>query len=505
MGIPRLLLAQVSLSQLEGYPKEPILDLLEDQTGIIWIATPHHINVFNGTGFQRIDCADQWISANGSSVKMIWESNNGEMIIGMSDKTSILFDPKKRVCRSYKSQNQVPTSQFIEKGNLMDVRGWNWQMIDDHLTVSLNKSESGFRPFIQDLEINGQVQKLPIFVTSENKVVLPYNKNVLALRFAVPAAFAHPSLTYQYSLLGLDTSWINNGDQRLATYANIGSGTYILKIRTKAPGGWVENDHALLVDVITPVWSAWWFHVLVILMVIGTLAVIYKIRINAAIRRALEIEEIRKKEASAFRLMMARDFHDEMGNKLASIIVIASTLEYLIKDKSEEVKKALQKIESASKSLFDGTKSFIWSINPQSDHLREIISYVNHFGNELFEQTPMKFYLAHEVEDAADAFILPVGYSRQIFFVFKEAMTNALIHSQGSKVVFDYTYSVREGEFCLSLWDNGTGLKEDQKISRGLQNMMKRAEKIGCLLSLTSNPEGGLSVTLSGSIKKSEG
>ncbi|MCB0506616.1 MAG: hypothetical protein KDC58_14095, partial [Cyclobacteriaceae bacterium] len=161
-------------------------------------------------------------------------------------------------------------------------------------------------------------------------------------------------LSYSYKLKGVDSTWVFSGDQRRASYANLGPGTYPLKIRVSNDGiNWVYCNQNISVLVTPPFWAKWWFNVGVILFVFSLLWVIYQVRINTAIKRALDIADIRRKEAESLRVMMAQDFHDEMGNKLASIIVLVSTLQMLIKDKDKEIQKALIRIETASKQLFD--------------------------------------------------------------------------------------------------------------------------------------------------------
>ena len=220
----------------------------------------------------------------------------------------------------------------------------------------------------------------------------------------------------------------------------------------------------------------------------------------------IPIEKIRIKETEELRVTMARDFHDEMGNKLASIIVLVSTLELLLKDKSLEIKKALKRIESDSKSLFSGTKTFIWSIDPKSDSLYEILNYIIHFGSDLYENTQKGFLVKSIPDNSLAGVIMPVGASRQIFFIFKEAMTNSLVHSNGSEIQFSFKVDQAGSTFSVSISDNGMGLDVDQLASpRGLNNMKSRAEKINCRLSLSNNPEGGLNVTLTGRLPDMKG
>ena len=311
-------------------------------------------------------------------------------------------------------------------------------------------------------------------------------------------------MQYGHKLIGIDSGWVYSGNQRRASYANLGSGTYPLKIRVSSDGwNWVENVQPIYVVVTPPFWSGWWYQLGVILVIFFVLFIIYKVRVNAAINQVLEIAEIRKKESESLRLMMAQDFHDEMGNKLASIIVLVSTLQLLIKDKSKDVQKSLVRIEKSSKQLFDGTKSFIWSINPDSDQIGAILRYVNNFGSELFENTPVDFSVVDEIETIDKELRLTVGYSRQLFFIMKEAMTNALMHSKASKVKLSYSIDKPTNLFCIILEDNGSGVSvEKLKSSRGLHNMKSRATKINYNLTFFHNPGGGFGVRIEGEFPK---
>ena len=99
-----------------------------------------------------------------------------------------------------------------------------------------------------------------------------------------------------------------------------------------------------------------------------------------------------------------------------------------------------------------------------------------------------------------------VGVSRQIFFIFKEAMTNCLVHSKATEINFSFHVDPTSSIFKVTLSDNGLGLDPSLLASpRGLSNMQTRAEKIDCRLSLSNNLEGGLDVTLSGVIPDSIG
>lgn len=359
-------------------------------------------------------------------------------------------------------------------------------------------------PVINRVWIEGKAYETDTIASELSTIPLPFGKNFFVIEFISINYKIPDKLIYSYKLEGVDSTWVFNGNQRIASYANLGPGTYPIKLRVSSDGiNWVNNINNVNVVVTPPVWAKSWFQVIVIAFILSLLWALYQIRINAAVKRVLQIAEIRRKESESLRVMMAQDFHDEMGNKLASIIVLVSTLQMLIKDKNNEIQKALTRIETSSKQLFDGTKSFIWSINPQSDKLEEIISYISNFGGELFEHTNICFKVKQEILEPELKIELPVGYSRQVFFIFKEAMTNSLVHSGGSEASLIFSTQRKKNHLTIIYEDDGSGLTEEQlKSSRGLSNMKGRAKRIKYELTFFHNLKGGLGVQLEGEIPK---
>jgi signal transduction histidine kinase len=362
-------------------------------------------------------------------------------------------------------------------------------------------------PVIEKIWLQGREVEADSLPALAEGFSLPFDKNFITIQFSCPDDPNNPAVQYAYKLVGYDQEWIFSGNQRRASYANLRPGSYLFEFQASKDGAnWSMANPALSIEVTSPFWSYWWFPFIAMVFVVLLLFIVYKIRVNEAIDRVLALEKIRTKEIEDLRVMMARDFHDEMGNKLASIIVLVSTLELLLKDETDEIKQALKKIESDSKSLFSGTKTFIWSIDPKSDSLYEIFNYIIHFGTDLFENTPIKFLVKTVTDNSLTKIIMPVGVSRQIFFIFKEAMTNSLVHANASIIEFSFKVDASAATYNVTLFDNGIGLTAASQTSpRGLNNMKSRAGKINGRLSFSNNPDGGLNVTLTGIIPDTKG
>ena len=80
----------------------------------------------------------------------------------------------------------------------------------------------------------------------------------------------------------------------------------------------------------------------------------------------------------------------------------------------------------------------------------------------------------------------------ELFYVCKEAVSNALKHSNGNKVELSVGVKPSTGEIQLTVQDNGDGMDDVTLRSSGTQNMEKRMKRIGGTFSLMNTDGGGL-------------
>ncbi len=214
--------------------------------------------------------------------------------------------------------------------------------------------------------------------------------------------------------------------------------------------------------------------------------------ITEKVKLTQEVEEVRKK--------VARDFHDEMGNNLASISVLSQLIQTKLGDGKNGVAGLLVKIDTASRNLFNGTRDFIWAIDPKNDSLKEVFFNLKDFGEELLDNTGIKFY--SEFDNYAEHNVkLPSGWSRQIVLIFKEGFTNLLKYSKAHHVHLTFNLD-HTGLFEICLEDDGVGfdIACKEKASRGINNMKARSDKIGVRLNIKSGKNKGTTIKINGKI-----
>ncbi|SDM12584.1 Two component regulator propeller [Catalinimonas alkaloidigena] len=330
---------------------------------------------------------------------------------------------------------------------------------------------------------------------------LPYHQNHLTFRFRATSLADPKGVRYRFMLAGFDSDWSPAHAQQEAVYANLAPGDYTFLVEAaNADGVWNRTPQRFSFQVRPPFWHTVWFYLLMAAATFLLLWLVYRYSIRRKLQEVLALEQAKTEAVERVRKELARDFHDELGNKLAGITVLSSLLRVKLNGSARgETDHLLGQIEDYSTSLFKGTKEFVWALDPKSDHFEEMITYLKDFGEQFFAHTPVTFVVKDDLLNEASAVVLPPGWSRQIILIFKEAMTNCLKHAQAQHVWLDA--AITDGTLRIRLTDDGVGMAQPAGFQgNGLKNMQHRAKGIHCRVSIAPPTGSGTRVTFSGHI-----
>ena len=486
---------------------------LEDSLGNFWIGySGHGIVKVSPSGIKKAF----FTADNGLSSDLIYNlvfDNAGDLVVGSERGLDKLCLDKNFEVVKIKNYGKVEgfdnirtSYNSIFKDNDGSIWFGNSQGVLRYKTLaeSVNRVEpivyiSGLKLFYNEVDWLDYADQVSNWHDLPLDLRLPYNENNLVIEYFGNSLKNPGEVTYKFRLTGLENDWSPLTKRREAVYTNLPAGDYTFQLQAaNSDGVWSKEYAAFTFKIVPPFWQEPWFYVLAAILLIMGIKFFNDYRVRKNLEKILTIERIRAEELMKVRKRMARDFHDNMGNQLASITVFTNLINLKLKDKSQEINDLLDNIEKHTKSLFNGTKDFIWSIDPESDNLNELFTYIKDFGEELFENTNIEFFSAKD--DFAEK-PLPSGWSRQIVLIFKEAMTNALKHSGAREVHLEL--NLDQGGFVLKLWDNGKGaILEKIKKGNGFKNMSSRATQIGCWLDIVSKDNGyGLSIELKGKLQ----
>ncbi|MEO8085351.1 MAG: two-component regulator propeller domain-containing protein [Bacteroidota bacterium] len=335
------------------------------------------------------------------------------------------------------------------------------------------------------------------------QIDLPYDRNNLTVEFA-ELNFTNPgNAIFEYQLMGSNTRWNVSPKNLMISYSALPPGHYVFNVRCKPIGEIpVSNQISLRVNIIPAYWQTSWFKIMVLILVSGTLFIIF--RYIAALRYRQKIAAFeRQREIEKVRSRIARDIHDDIGSGITKITLMARNAVKSTNGKKEN-KGIADKINYAAKELIHQLGEIIWTVNPENDSIQNYFAFVRHYLNGQLEDTPinLKIDIPNLNELQNPDMNLNPDIRRNSMLVLKEAINNALKYA-GAKNI-SVNYYLRNDKLTLEISDDGVGFdnsiqpvaRESRTGGNGLKNMSKRAEEMGAALEIISGVGKGTKIIL---------
>ncbi len=358
---------------------------------------------------------------------------------------------------------------------------------------SVSIPDKAYQVHLTDLEIlYGEIpsrqfgSSLEGFFKIPAGTVLPSDNNHITFYFNRVDKRYPRSVRYKYFLKNFDKTWSQPTTMGRVTYSNLPPGQYVFNVlATDRLGGWDAQPLEYSFVIKAPFYRTAAFYAVMVCILIGSFVLFLLFRIRKNISRVIEVERIRQQEQESLRKEIARDFHDEMGNQLTRIINYVSLMR-LNGNGNGHGPDLYRKVEESAKYLYNGTRDFIWAIDPVNDDLGKLFLHVRDFGEKLFDEKDMHFRAYNETKEKIK---LPYGFSREVNLIFKEAMTNSFKHSGAANVSF-YLRPLDDG-YEMVLEDDGVGFDQDKvRTSNGIKNISSRADKTNSTLTIERMPGG---------------
>jgi signal transduction histidine kinase len=201
--------------------------------------------------------------------------------------------------------------------------------------------------------------------------------------------------------------------------------------------------------------------------------------------RLAELEQVRKR--------IAADLHDEIGSSLTQISILSEVALREGADASPELSRPLSTIASSSRELIDSMSDIVWAINPDKDHLLDLTQRMRRYAADAFTASNTAFQL--ELPAADREITLGANVRREVFLIFKEAVTNIVKHAAGSEAFV--ALAIEGGVLRLDVRDNGQGFDPHAPSDgHGLESLRVRAAAIGGRLTVVTAPGSGTAIAL---------
>ena len=327
---------------------------------------------------------------------------------------------------------------------------------------------------------------------AEDPLHLPKLARDLQIDYTALSLVAPERILFRYKLEGYDHDWHEAGNRRQAFYTNLPPGTYTFRvIACNNNGVWNESGAALIMVIPPAFYQTYWFIAFCALALAGLISLLYMMRV----RHVATIYKGRMEERINERERIARDLHDTFLQSVQGLMLKFDAIARQI-PRGDVTRQNMEKaLDQADEVLAEGR-----------DRVRDLRE-----TSVLLGDLPAAFKRVVEENSAARQFTFKTvveGRVRHLhplvleetYCIGREALINALTHSEGFHVEVEITYDPRQ--FRLRIRDDGRGFdtaileQGGRRNHWGLPGMRERAQRIGAQLELWSRPNAGTEIEL---------
>jgi signal transduction histidine kinase len=314
----------------------------------------------------------------------------------------------------------------------------------------------------------------------------------LEIDYTALSLVAPEKILFRYKLDGHDRDWQDVGTRRQAFYNNLPPGNYRFHVMAcNNSGVWNEAGTYFDFSIAPAYYQTPWFRLSCALAFLLLLGALFQLRVRQVARQVRGRMEERLDE----RERIARDLHDTLLQSVQGLILKFHAVSKQIHE-NEPAHEALERtLDHAEQVLAEG-RDRIQNLRASAVSLSDLPAAFLCVAEETRQGREANF---KSVVEGSVRELHPLVLE-ETYSIGREAITNALSHSEGLHIEVEITYDPRQ--FRLRIRDDGRGidpkfLEEGGRAGHwGLQGMRERANKIGAQLKLWSRPETGTEVEL---------
>lgn len=370
-------------------PSDYINCIAEDAKGIMWIGTYAGLCSYDPVQkkFRTYTIKD---GLSGNKVVGIVADEQDNLWLS-TDNGITRLDKTRKNFNTFNAYDGLPGNVFYNRSCFKDSRGhiffgsYSGLVEFDPKAIEMNTQAPGV--VLTGLQIEGQAVNphdssgiLSKNISEINNLVLPYNKDVFAIDYAVMNFIKPEKNRSAYMLAGYDKNWVYAAGHK-ATFTNIPTGTYSLLIKAANNDGyWNNSPYVLKLTILPPPWKTWWAYSLyalgVSLLVFG---VAYFFTARAAFKRKLHYEQVANQKQQEIH-KMKMDFFTHISHEIRTpLTLIFLPLETLMDsfETDKRVLKMLAKIKINAERLLTLTNHLLDFRKADSGHTQLKISEAN--------------------------------------------------------------------------------------------------------------------------------
>nr|WP_315251129.1 two-component regulator propeller domain-containing protein [uncultured Duganella sp.] len=317
---------------------------------------------------------------------------------------------------------------------------------------------------------------------------LPEGSNNLQISFSALNLTRPERTQFRYRLRGVDRDWQPAGARREAFYTNLAPGDYTFQvIAANQDGVWNQHGATLRIELLPELWQASWFRLGGLLLLIALLIAFHRWRLAAVAARSAERNATRLEE----RERIARTLHDDLLQGVHALMLkCAAILARLPKNSQEE--RILESALDQAEQLVANTRDEVMALRASLSATQIVAELHDQLARlEPASTGRLKLNVSRKLLHLRPEVV------REICQVFREAVTNAVRHAHASRIVA--TIAITEELADVSVLDDGIGIAPAVAAAGvsghwGIVGMRERLARLGGVLAIAPQPDGGTAV-----------
>jgi signal transduction histidine kinase len=259
---------------------------------------------------------------------------------------------------------------------------------------------------------------------------------------------------------------------------------------SRGDGGWSDTGATTEFVIAPAFYQTWWFKTLYAVAALGSLWLIYLVRLRRATAQVQQQLGARMEE----RERIARELHDTLLQGFQGLMLRFQAVMKMLPAQEPAYQMMESVLDRADEVLLEGRQS-VRDIREEGTTGAELAATLVQCGEELAREHASFFSLTIVGEAQA---VGPVVFD-ELCRIGREALINAFRHAHAMKIEVEIIYN--ESGLCLRIRDDGEGIDEailskGRSGHWGLSGMRERARKIGAKLDIWSNPGAGTEIEL---------
>lgn len=362
----------------------------------------------------------------------------------------------------------APDGEFFFGG----VRGFN-HFYPEEIQINTQLAT----PILTSFKVREKPFKLPVVVGEASQIQLSAANNTFSIEYSAIDYLSNGQNTYQYRLIGLDSTWIEANGQTNPLFIQVPAGKYTFEVKAaNSDGVWNVVPTKLVIEIAPQIWETIWFRVAMLLLLLAGMYGFYRYRLYLIQQQQRKEMAVMVETQEAERMRFAQDLHDGLGANLSAMKMVLG----LLSEPSSLPIKA--KTEYLLKESIDDLRQLIHAMSPRSLARLGLVKAIQEMAI-LINQTG-KVQIAVESEDFPEN--LPDEMQLNLYRMVQELFQNALKHAQAEQITLKLEQNSRS--LMLHYTDNGRGfdIAALHTSGNGLSNLHTRAQLLNGKLDIKS-------------------